>query len=87
MAYRARLKETGKRRKASGGRSAKVYVPSKKGPVPVRITAGITDEAETQVIDGDLKEGDSVIIGLALSADGTPKKAGNIFSGMLKRGR
>ena len=64
LAYRSQLKNAGEQRKRRGGRQAKVYVPGEKGHEAVRITVGITDDSKTQVIGGDLKEGDSVIIGL-----------------------
>ena len=34
-------------------------------PKPIAIRTGITDGRYTQVVSGELKEGDSVIIGLA----------------------
>lgn len=42
-------------------------------PAPVEIRAGITDGRFTQVVDGNLKDGDSVIVGLATSkVEGPP---------------
>jgi HlyD family secretion protein len=86
IAYRSDLKDAGEKRRRQGGRQAKVYVPGEKGPETVRVTVGITDDSQTQIIGGELKEGDSVIIGLALGADRNAKPSGNLFSNLLKRG-
>ena len=87
LAYRSQLKDAGEQRKHRGGRQAKVYVPGKKGPEAVRITVGITDDSKTQVIGGDLKEGDRVIIGLIFGSDTKDKPSGNLFSNLLNKGR
>jgi HlyD family secretion protein len=42
--------------------------PDKK-PQPVRIKLGITDGKDTEVAEGDLKEGDTIIVGQTISAD------------------
>jgi HlyD family secretion protein len=86
-AYRTELKKERKKRAGIKGRQATVYAPGEKGPVAVQILAGITDESETQVIGGDLNEGDKVIIGLSLASDGTLKRPGNLFSKMFKKGQ
>lgn len=87
LAYRSQLKDAGEQRRRQEGRQAKVYVPGGKGPEAVRITVGITDDSQTQVIGGDLKEGDSVIIGLALGSDAKANPSTNFFSNLLNKGR
>jgi HlyD family secretion protein len=87
MAYRSYLKDAGAKRRRQGGRQAKVYVPGEKGPEAVRVTVGITDESETQVIGDELKEGDRVIIGLIFGSDANAKPSDNLFSNLLKKGR
>lgn len=61
-----------------GGRNARlrpqtIYEPTgpKGEPKPVEIRAGITDGRFTQVLSGDVKPGDSVIVGLATAKAAT----------------
>ena len=66
--------------KAGGGlaRPQTVYIlgPDKK-PRPVDIRTGITDGRFTQIVSGDLKEGDQVVVGLATSkVEGPPPMGG-----------
>ena len=63
-----------------------VYVPGDEGPVATRVIVGITDDSETQVIGGDLKEGDRVIVGLALDSENDFKPSGNMLSNLLRKG-
>ena len=44
-----------------------------KKPQPRRIKLGITDGTATEVIEGDLKEGDLIIVGQNLSAEDRPQ--------------
>jgi len=47
----------------SQGRGARVFVPGKNGqPKPVSVTPGISDGAFTQILAGDLRPGDRVIV-------------------------
>jgi HlyD family secretion protein len=56
----------GKGRTGQGGQVVYTIAADGKGePKPVDIRAGITDGRFTQVVSGDLKEGDTVIVGLA----------------------
>lgn len=87
QAYRLHLKNAGEQRKRQGGRPAKVYISGEKGPEAKRVTVGITDDSQTQIIGGDLKEGDRVIIGLAFGSDANAKPSGNLFSNLLNKGR
>lgn len=87
MAYRSHLKDAGERRRLQRGRQARVYVPGEKGPEAVRVTVGITDDNETQIIGSEIKEGDRVIVGLAFGSDTNPKPSANLFSNLLKKER
>lgn len=50
---------------ADGTRRATVYVAGPDGePKPVRIVAGVSDGANTEVVGGELKLGDQVMVGL-----------------------
>ena len=87
MAYRSYLKDARAQRSRRGGRPAKVYVSGENGPEAVRVTVGITDDNKTQVMEGGLKEGDRVIIGLAVGSGANHKPSANLFSNLLKKGR
>ncbi len=78
------FKAAAEKRKMSRGRPARVYTLDVDGlPKAVRITAGITDEAETQVIQESLKEGDRVIVGMDINPGKSDRSSGNIFSSMF----
>ena len=86
MAYRARLKNAGENRQR--GRQATVYVQGDEGaPIATRVIVGITDDSKTQVIGGELKEGDRVIVGLALGSANNFNASGNPLSNLLRKGR
>lgn len=58
-----------------GGFPGKVYVPRQGGPEPINLSLGITDNRNTEIIRGDLKEGDQLIVGEAQAsgnAQGSP---------------
>jgi len=85
-AYTAELKAAQKKRQMYKGRPAKVYILDKNGQHQILdITAGITNDSETQIIRGDLKEGDKVIVGLAFGSDGALKRPSNIISSIFRR--
>ena len=68
------------------GRPAQVYVVDPSGrPKAVKLLIGITNDSETEVKPGALKDGDSVIIGLASLAGSGSEESANpllrIFSG------
>ncbi|HET7832787.1 MAG TPA: efflux RND transporter periplasmic adaptor subunit [Gallionella sp.] len=48
--------------------SGKVYVLKEGKPAPVNVSLGITDGRNTEIVSGDLKAGDQVIVGTALPA-------------------
>ena len=80
------MKEANKKRSRNRGRPAKVYILDGDGrPKALNIVAGITNETETQVIQGDLKEKDKVIMGLAFRSTGARKSSRSIFSTILGR--
>lgn len=57
--------EGGRREGAEGRSKPKVWLRSPQGePVPVEIKTGITDGAFSELIEGDLKEGDEIIVGV-----------------------
>jgi HlyD family secretion protein len=49
--------------------SGKVYVLEKGALKPVSVTLGITDNKNTEIVNGELKPGDQVVIGEVQSAD------------------
>jgi HlyD family secretion protein len=53
---------------ATRGRSVKVYSLRDGSPQPLEVQVGITDGSRTEVIAGELKENDPVIIGMSSSA-------------------
>jgi len=85
-AYVAEFREVQKKRRLYKGRPAKVHVPDETGqPRVINITAGITDDDETQVVGGDLKEGDRVIVGLLLNTHVKAKQSRSVFTTLFKR--
>lgn len=51
------------------GFSGKVYVLDKGALKPISVSLGITDNRNTEIVGGDLKAGDQLVIGEALAAD------------------
>jgi len=49
--------------------SGKVYLLEQGEPTPVSVSLGITDNRNTEITHGDLKEGDPVIVGEAVTAN------------------
>ncbi|MCB2226698.1 MAG: efflux RND transporter periplasmic adaptor subunit [Desulfarculaceae bacterium] len=81
-AFRAALKKVRKRSDRGQGRRATIYVAGENGPMALPIRVGISDETETQVIGGELKAGDKVIVGLALVSE---RDAASSGGGMLMK--
>ncbi|MBV8519460.1 MAG: efflux RND transporter periplasmic adaptor subunit [Acidobacteria bacterium] len=80
----------GGRAAAGGGKQQTVYIldttPEKKLK-PVSIRTGITDGRYTQVLSGELHEGDAVVVGLATSkVEGPPPMGGGGGGGGAPRG-
>jgi len=57
---------------AAGG-PGRVYVPAGEAPREVVLRTGLTDGNATEVVTGDIKEGDQVIVGTAAGATAAPK--------------
>lgn len=57
--------------------SGKVYVLKQGELVPVNISIGITDSRNTEIIGGDLKAGDQLVVGEVQTANGSPAGAGS----------
>jgi HlyD family secretion protein len=58
---------------ANGGT---VYVLGPRGPHPVRLTLGITDNTNTEVLSGRLQAGEPVIVGLQGTGPQGPQRSG-----------
>jgi HlyD family secretion protein len=67
--------DTGRQGGASG--TGRVYVPADAGIKEVQLRTGLTDGTATEVVGGELKEGDAVIVGTVQAANGpTPRSGG-----------
>ncbi|MBW2060692.1 MAG: efflux RND transporter periplasmic adaptor subunit [Deltaproteobacteria bacterium] len=81
--YMARMRK----RQKKTGRPAQVYILDKDGlPQEMKVMIGITNETETELVKGDLKEGDGVIVGLSLTAMEGGSKSNPLLR-MFGRGR
>ncbi|HYY25425.1 MAG TPA: efflux RND transporter periplasmic adaptor subunit [Candidatus Udaeobacter sp.] len=69
----------------SGGRRLTIYVVKGAQAEPVEVQLGITDGSKTEIVDGELKENDSVIIGMASGAQ-TSSGVANPFQPAPPRG-
>ena len=56
--------------------SGRVYVPATAAPQEVRLRTGLTDGTATEIVSGELKEGDAVIVGTAHAANGPAPRSG-----------
>ncbi len=83
----ADLRQKAKQQNPNQGRPARVYVLDKTGrPRVVKIAAGITNDDETQIIEGKLAEGDKVIVGIEYAAaEQSGNSTSSIFSSFFKR--
>ncbi|MBW2091709.1 MAG: efflux RND transporter periplasmic adaptor subunit [Deltaproteobacteria bacterium] len=58
-----------RKREQKKGRAATVYVIDEDGsPKEMKIMVGVSNETETELVKGDLKEGDGVIVGLVFNS-------------------
>lgn len=64
---------------ARQGREATVYLLRNQKPTPIRLRLGITDGSYTEVVEGEIKEGEQVV--LAMSAAQSTAPAGRRFFG------
>lgn len=62
---------TANRKPKSDGFAGKVYVLKDGKPAPVEVSLGITDNRNTEIIGGELKAGDQVVIGDTQATNGT----------------
>nr|MDQ3283230.1 efflux RND transporter periplasmic adaptor subunit [Acidobacteriota bacterium] len=79
----------GRRRGGAPSKAQTVYTlgPEKK-LTPVEIRTGITDGRFTQVISGNLKPGDTVVVGIATAkVEGPPPPGAGGGGGGMGRGR
>jgi HlyD family secretion protein len=84
--YTKELREAGQKRRKYKGRPAKVYILDENGqPKSLGIMAGITNDTETQIIQGELNKGDKVIVGLVFGSSGGRKRSGSLFSTLFRR--
>ncbi len=63
-------------RLGGGSGAGRVYVPAAAAPQEVRLRTGLTDGNATEVVSGELKEGDAVIVGTAQAAGGAAPRSG-----------
>jgi HlyD family secretion protein len=66
--------ETGRRGGAGG--AGRVYIPGPEGPKEVRVRTGLTDGNATEIVGGDVKEGDEVIVGTASPVGASAPRGG-----------
>lgn len=66
---------------------SRVWVPCSKGKLmPVTLGLGISDDIYTEVISGDIREGQKVIIGIREAVEGSRRTVlGNLLSGLTGR--
>ena len=69
-------KGRGRKRDAQGTPSGRVYVVEGRDLKPVQVQLGITDNRNTEVIGGDLKEGDTIVVSEAPTAATKPSSVG-----------
>lgn len=62
----------------SAPNGATVYVLTPRGPRPIKLVLGITDNTNTEVISGPLREGERVIVGLQSAGTGQ-QESGHFF--------
>ncbi|MFA5242529.1 MAG: efflux RND transporter periplasmic adaptor subunit [Sulfuricella sp.] len=73
-------KKPGKKRDASSGT---VYILQGKELKPVSISLGITDSRNTEVLGGDLKAGDKVVVGEGPAEENSPGKKSTVHMRMF----
>ena len=69
----SRREGKGRKREANSGT---VYIVDGKGIKPVSVQLGITDNRNSEVVGGDLKAGDRVVIGENFAVSGKPSSVG-----------
>jgi HlyD family secretion protein len=77
-AYERLVAELGGARGGAQAAAGRLWVRGPDGlPVPVEVRTGLTDGTSTEILEGPLKEGDEVIVGMAEAA-AAAKKAGGL---------
>jgi HlyD family secretion protein len=77
-AYERLVAELGGARAGAPAAAGRLWVRGPDGlPVPVEVRTGLTDGTSTEILEGPLKEGDEVIVGMAEPSAAT-KKAGGL---------
>ena len=51
--------------RASTGSSGRLWANGRGAPVPVDVNLGVSDENSTQILDGELQEGQQLVVGVA----------------------
>ena len=82
---REKMKAWSERRKNNGKPGTVYVIDEESKPKEVKVVIGITNETETQLLEGPLKEGDNVITGLDFSAAKKSKGIKNPLMGMVGR--
>jgi HlyD family secretion protein len=54
-------------------------------PLPIQVQTGISDGSSTQIVSGDLKEGDMVIVGVGTSQSPHGNQQVNPFAPRFRR--
>ena len=76
--YERLVAELGGARAGAQAATGRLWVRGPDGlPVPVEVRTGLTDGTSTEILEGPLKEGDEVIVGMAEPA-AAAKKAGGL---------
>ncbi|MDP1896541.1 MAG: efflux RND transporter periplasmic adaptor subunit, partial [Sulfurimicrobium sp.] len=73
-------KKSGKKR---DGASGTVYIMQGKTLKPVSVTLGITDNRNTEVLGGELKAGDKVVVGEGQAEENSPGKKSTVHMRMF----
>jgi multidrug efflux pump subunit AcrA (membrane-fusion protein) len=82
--YDRLLAEMGNARGAAAAAPGRVWVPvAGAAPKPVEVRAGLTDGTSTEILEGPLKEGDEVILGLGETPAAAKKSGGPTGSRMF----
>jgi HlyD family secretion protein len=61
-------------REGGASRQGTVYVLREEKAIPVRVRLGISDGSNTEVVSGDIKAGDQVIVSMGSQASATPRR-------------
>jgi HlyD family secretion protein len=68
-------------REPGANRQATIYVLRDQQATPVRVRLGVSDGSFTEIVSGDLKEGDQVIVAIGAQSSSTRAAGGRRFFG------